>query len=92
MVRRSNKKGDISIAVIIGAAIALFVLVIVSVLILNAGDSVVTRTSCDGMGGTCRPTEGENSGCNTDEIRGTGSCSTPNTVCCMESPLGRNNN
>ena len=45
------KKGDLSMGVIIGAAIALLILVLLSVLIFRAGGAVVTGTSCSATDG-----------------------------------------
>lgn len=48
-------RGEMSIAVIIAAAIALLILVIMAVLILRSGTSVTKGTGCEGVGGTCSP-------------------------------------
>lgn len=49
-----NKKAQgLSMNVIIIAAIALLVLVILAVLLLRAGGSIDTGTSCEGLGGIC---------------------------------------
>jgi hypothetical protein len=49
------KRGELSMEVIIIAAIALLVLVILSVLIIRSGGSVATGTSClsPSIGGRC---------------------------------------
>ena len=47
------KKGDLSINIIIIAAIALIILVIIAVLLFRSGNSIVIGTSCLGIGGTC---------------------------------------
>lgn len=49
-----NKKGaDLSMSVIIIAAIALLVLIILAVLVLRAGRGVTEGTGCAGVGGRC---------------------------------------
>ena len=48
-----KRRGEISMEVIIIAAIALLVLVILSVLILRSGGNFAKGTSCAGVGGTC---------------------------------------
>lgn len=45
------KKGDLSMGVIIGAAIALLILVLLSVLLFRAGGTVVEGTSCTSTDG-----------------------------------------
>jgi hypothetical protein len=47
------KRGELSMEVIIVAAIALLVLVIVSFLLIRAGTNTGTGTSCSGVGGSC---------------------------------------
>ena len=47
------KKGELSMEVIIIAAIALLVLVILSVLIIRTAGETGDQTSCIGLGGTC---------------------------------------
>ena len=47
------KKGDLSINIIIVAAIALIILVIISVLVFRSGSQVSKGTSCEGVGGQC---------------------------------------
>jgi hypothetical protein len=49
------KKGDLSINIIIVAAIALIILVIISVLVFRTGGQIGTGTSCSGIGGQCIP-------------------------------------
>jgi hypothetical protein len=49
-----NKKGDLSINIIVIAAIALLVLIILAVLILRTGGKLQTGTSCGNLGGACR--------------------------------------
>ena len=53
-----NKKGsEMSMNVIIIAAIALLVLVILAVLLLQKGGDLSESTSCEGLGGECLPAE-----------------------------------
>ena len=47
------KKGDMSINIIVIAAIALLVLVIISILLFRSGGGLREGTSCTGIGGTC---------------------------------------
>lgn len=47
------KKGDLSINIIIVAAIALIILVIISVLIFGTGRQITQAKSCTGLGGQC---------------------------------------
>lgn len=47
------KKGDLSINIIIVAAIALIILVIISVLVFGTGRRINIGTSCEGIGGQC---------------------------------------
>jgi preprotein translocase subunit SecG len=47
------RKGDLSINIIIVAALALIILVIISVLLFRSGSQIGTGTSCTGLGGTC---------------------------------------
>lgn len=50
----NNKKGsDLSMNVIIIAAIALLVLVILAVLLFRSGGQVSAGTQCEGFGGVC---------------------------------------
>ena len=48
-----TKKGDLSINIIIVAAIALLVLIILAVLILRTGNRVDVGTRCEALGGNC---------------------------------------
>jgi len=48
-----NKKGDLSINIIVIAAIALIVLVILSVLLFRSGGLLNRGTNCEGIGGQC---------------------------------------
>ena len=79
------KKGQgISMNVIIIAAIALLVLVILSVLVLNTGGKIGLGTSCDGIQGSdCRDVCEEGY---ITEI--TKSCTDKTEKCCIPSRLG----
>ncbi len=73
--------------VIIIAAVALLVLVILSVLLIRSGVLIGDGTSCEGVGGYC----GSDSLCgdapdDRTYVRGTGACSQDGAVCCI--PLG----
>jgi len=48
-----NKKGDLSINIIVIAAIAMLVLVIISVLLFRSGGLINRGTNCEGVGGVC---------------------------------------
>lgn len=50
---KMNKKADLSINIIVIAAIALIILVIVSVLLFRSGGDLRQGTSCEGIGGVC---------------------------------------
>ena len=78
------KKGQgLSMNVIIIAAIALLVLVILSVLVLRAGGNVNTANSCEGKG-TCYAGADGNSACPQgtvyDPVHG---CGTEGEYCCI---------
>lgn len=47
------KKGDLSINIIVIAAIALLILVIIAVLLIRSGGQIRDGTSCSGLGGSC---------------------------------------
>ncbi|MBU1604172.1 MAG: hypothetical protein KJ583_02540 [Nanoarchaeota archaeon] len=80
-----NKKGQgISINVIIIAAIALLVLVILSVLLIRSGGNVVTGTSCAGVGGTCSSSCSDLSeGTKIYSPHPTAKCTDSNDKCCI---------
>ncbi|MBU0665821.1 MAG: hypothetical protein ABIC91_01390 [Nanoarchaeota archaeon] len=81
------KKGQgISMNVIIIAAIALLVLVILSVLVLNAGGKIGTGTNCAGVQNSeCADSI---AGCRDGFIRDiTKSCTDKTRVCCIPSPI-----
>lgn len=50
---KSKKGSDLSMNVIIIAAIALLILVILAVLLFRSGGQVSEGTSCEGYGGEC---------------------------------------
>lgn len=55
------KKGELSITVIVVAAIALLVLVVLAYLVIRAGGNVSKGTSCNGIpGAQCRVIENNN--------------------------------
>ena len=49
-----NKKGDLSINIIVIAAIALLVLIVLAVLILRTGSGIDRGVSCENLGGNCK--------------------------------------
>jgi len=77
-----RRRGEISMEVIIIAAIALLVLVILAVLILRAGTGVGKGTNCESpsIGGTCAEScdiVGEG------HIPSTNACPNPDDICCV---------
>lgn len=48
-----NKKADLSISIIVVAAIAMIILVIISVLLFRSGGMLNRGTNCEGLGGMC---------------------------------------
>jgi len=84
------KKGELSINIIIVAAIALLILVIIAVLLFRSGGDINQGTqTCEGIGGQCM-------GSCADLATGDGTVWAPNPskactnegdICCM--PLGR---
>lgn len=83
-----RKRGEISMEVIIIAAVALLVLVILSVLLIRSGVLFGEGTSCAGVGGQCAD---DCSGYTDDQgrpyVRGLNSCPNDGEVCCV--PLGK---
>ncbi|MEM4259652.1 MAG: hypothetical protein QXG00_00290 [Candidatus Woesearchaeota archaeon] len=76
-----EKKGaELSMNVIIIAAIALIVLVILAVLVLRAGANVNqgTTKSCVANGGLCKTPEE----CTNEQVRGTFNDCDANKICC----------
>ena len=92
-----DKKGDLSINIIIIAAIALIILVIISVLLFRSGGDLQRGTSCEGVGGVCIDTQLDAASCRdyaeyvlyTDQsyTRHVASCPNRGEICCM--PVGR---
>ncbi|MDD9953867.1 MAG: hypothetical protein OXR66_06040 [Candidatus Woesearchaeota archaeon] len=75
-----RRRGEISMEVIIIAAIALLVLVILSVLVLRSGNLFASGTSCEGVGGQCEYDCDEQGG----EVPSRNSCSDPEQKCCVK--------
>jgi hypothetical protein len=80
-----NKRGELSMEVIIIAAIALLVLVILAVLIIRSGGTVASGTSCTSpsIGGECVP---KGSSCSEGYIPGSNACG-QDEMCCV--PLNK---
>jgi hypothetical protein len=74
------KRGELSMEVIIIAAIALLVLVILSILIIRAGTTTSEGSGCTGVGGTCMDECSEGYG------RSFHSCSSGQVCCVPVSP------
>jgi len=77
------KRGELSMEVIIIAAIALLVLVILSILIIRSGGTVAGGTSCNApaIGGECRSDAGS---CASDgRIPSSNACPNSGEVCCI---------
>jgi hypothetical protein len=77
-----DKKGDISMNMIIMAIIALLVLAIVAFLIFRAGGDVEEAKSCQILGGDCQ----SGNACDDDfPVRSPGgTCSEPEQFCCVK--------
>lgn len=85
------KKGDLSMGVIIGAAIALLILVLLSVLIFRAGGTVITGTSCAAIDGAFCVLDSEscgeyNDGSERFVLNPGSTCSDEEEKCCI--PFG----
>ncbi|MBC8501024.1 MAG: hypothetical protein H8D38_04650 [DPANN group archaeon] len=80
-----NRKGQgLSINVIIIAAIALLVLVILSVLLIRGGANIVEGTSCRGVGGQCAVSCSQlSTGTTVYTPHSTAKCETEGEVCCI---------
>ena len=76
------KRGELSMEVIIIAAIALLVLVILSVLLIRSAGDVEGGTGCESpaIGGRCTDRE---SACEEGYISGVNSCKGDNMKCCV---------
>ncbi|MFA6073073.1 MAG: hypothetical protein WC758_03100 [Candidatus Woesearchaeota archaeon] len=80
------KKGDLSINIIIVAAIALIILVILSVLIFGTGGDIRKSTACEGIGGNCYGVDScseNNDDVNTYIRHPTARCSIEGDICCV---------
>ena len=88
------KKGDLSINIIIVAAIALIILVILSVLVFDTGIKIRRGTDCQGLKGECVDS-GSYSNCDEYAKYGTygdasyirnptASCPGENMICCIK--------
>jgi len=78
-----RKKGDLSMNMIIVAAISLLVLAIIAYLIFGASDNVTKGTGCEGVGGKCEP---GNSCSDQYPIHNAAldkSCKSQGDICCM---------
>ena len=75
------KRGELSMEVIIIAAIALLVLVILSVLLLRNGTLFSSGTSCEGVGGSCQPGT-DATACGDGAHKSSNACSS-GYVCCI---------
>ncbi len=74
-----KRRGELSMEVIIIAAIALLVLVILAVLVIRAGTGVGTSTTCTGVGGECVPDD-----CSPGKVPNPGlACPIEGDTCCI---------
>lgn len=84
------KRGDLSMGVIIGAAIALLILVLLSVLVLRSGSTVIEGTGCTAIeDAICIPDSdrcGDYNGGGINYISGTRACPSSDDKCCV--PFG----
>jgi len=74
------KRGELSMEVIIIAAIAILVLVILTVLIIRAARDTGEQTGCTGVGGTCMDECTEGYGRSEQSCSDGGVCCIPVTV------------
>jgi hypothetical protein len=73
------KRGELSMEVIIIAAIALLVLVIISFLVIRSGTGVAKGTSCTAVsGGSC-----QTESCDSGSVRSANSCPNEGEFCCI---------
>lgn len=87
-----NKKGDLSINIIVVAAIAMIILVVISVLVFRTGGDLNKSRSCDGipgavcidpaLDGSCRE-YGEYMG-QSYSRNPTASCAVKEEICCVQ--------
>ena len=94
MMKFTKKGSELSMNMIIIAAIALLVLVILAVMLLNTGNDISDTTGCAGLGGKCCSSCGQGA-CqeggkvfNVHNVAGDGSCD--NAKCCIS--VGGNRN
>ena len=84
------KKGELSINVIVVAAIGMLILVIISVLVFRSGGGLVEGTSCEGLGAnidaTCVASPADCSENYNGIVNRAAQCPT-GTVCCV---MGQN--
>ena len=84
-----RRRGEISMEVIIIAAVALLVLVILSVLLIRSGVGFGQGSGCEGVGGQCFP---DSCADQLDDqgrplVRSFNACSQDGYVCCV--PIGK---
>ena len=72
-----KRRGELSMEVIIIAAIALLILVVLTILILRKGNDLSTGTGCEGVGGSCLDECGEG------YARNFGNTCSEGRVCCV---------
>ncbi len=76
---KMNKKGaELSMNVIIIAAIGLLILVILAILVISRATNVSTGTDCIAKGGICKIS----SECTQDKVISDGTCSDNTKTCC----------
>lgn len=87
-----NKKADLSMNMIILAAISLLVLAIIAYLVFGASDSIGEGTGCTGVGGDCQSGDSCNSEFPIHNAALDKSCKKANlgTRCCISAKLGSN--
>jgi hypothetical protein len=82
------KKGDLSINIIIVAAIALIILVIISVLVFGTGSQLSFAKSCVGLQGQCIADSDSCSDISTEEenwiLHRTAKCQGEDLKCCIK--------
>lgn len=82
-------RGALSINVVVVAAIAMIVLVILSFLVFDAGDTIISSTSCEGLDNNqcfdgyqnCNAVSQANSG---EWTSSNAECSEPAEICCTQ--------
>lgn len=84
------KKGELSVNIIIVAAIALIILVILAVLLFKTGNDLRVGTSCQGLQGVCQPQENGCGDLNDPDFgiyyvqHPTAKCPAQTDVCCIK--------